>query len=27
MIIPTTLYLPIAGNSVNILAILGLGGA
>lgn len=26
MIIPTTLYLPIAGNSVNILAILGLGG-
>jgi uncharacterized membrane protein YfcA len=26
MIIPMTLYLPIAGNSVNILAVLGLGG-
>jgi len=26
MIIPTTLYLPIAGNSLNILAVLGLGG-
>ena len=26
MSIPMTLYLPIAGNSVNILAVLGLGG-
>lgn len=27
MTIPMTMYLPIAGNSVNILAVLGLGGA